>query len=225
MKPTDYKVIRTTSPPRYFSSLADAIDDSNLGLEETEIIPLYAGPDIPTGENTTDNLLKEIEQLNLLVALTREHPEQTDNITRQTNDARCAHYGCDNENQLQWKWRHIETLPEKFDHSECEAAILDAFIRQGGATVWAGDGSGCAMQIVEAVWQRMENAENKLKELQNKPEPVGNREIQKRIGELQDEIMSLTYKVLGNPTQSVTFVTPGAIFNPFSSAGNNYENK
>jgi hypothetical protein len=30
-----------------------------------------------------------------------------------------------------------------------------------------------------------ETAEDKLKELQNKPEPVSNREIQERIGELQ----------------------------------------
>jgi hypothetical protein len=217
-KPTEYKVVRTKSPPMYFESFSDAIDNSELGIEDTHIVPLYAGPIIPTKDQTNENLIKQVEELNLLVKLMREHPEQANNIIRQENDARCARYGCDDENQLQWKWRHVETLPAEFDYQECEAALLDAFIRQGGATVWCGDGSGCAMQIVEAVWKRMKAAEDKVKELQTpKLEPVGNQEIQNRIGELQNEIMALTYKVLGNPGQSVTFGPEGAIFNPWST--------
>jgi hypothetical protein len=75
-------------------------------------------------------------------------------VASKENDERCARYGCDNNNQLQWKWRNPKTLPDVFDIHEAEAALMDAFIRQGGAFVWHGDGSSCAAQIVEAVWNR-----------------------------------------------------------------------
>jgi hypothetical protein len=216
-KPSDYKVVRTSSPPRYFQSYTDACDDAARGLEDTEIIPLYTSNDV-----SNENLIKEIEQLNLLVKLLREHPDRVDEATYAANEARCAHYGCDNENQLQWKWRNVETLPQEFDYEECETALLDAFIRQGGARVWAGDGSSCATQIVEAVWKRMKIAEDKVKELQaKKEEPTTPRDIQARINDLQNEIMSLTYKIVGDPNQSVLIGPQGVIFNPFSTKSHN----
>jgi hypothetical protein len=77
-----------------------------------------------------------------------------DQQDRTDNDRRCAQYGCGEEDQLQWRWRDPKTLPTTFNIHEAEAALLDAFTRQGGAHVWSGDGSSCAAQIVEAVWKR-----------------------------------------------------------------------
>ena len=73
------------------------------------------------------------------------------------NMQRCTRFNS-TPNDLQWKWRHVDTLPKDFNIMEAEAAILDCFISQGGAHVWSGDGSSCAAQIVEAVWRRGEAA-------------------------------------------------------------------
>jgi len=165
-KPDLYKVVRTNSPPVYFQSYTDAVENADKGLDHTKIVPLYESAN---AEGKDDNLVREIEHLKTLIGLIKQNnPDRANDVTRLTNDARCAHYGCDNENQLQWKWRNVETLPAEFNYSECEAAILDAFIRQGGANVWPGDGSSCAVQIVEAVWKRMKTAEDKVKELEDK---------------------------------------------------------
>ena len=163
-KASDYKVVRENSPPRYFQSFTDACEDSDKGLEKTKIIPLYESKNA-SGE---DNLLTEISYLRTVIGLLKnDNKDHANDVTLLMNDVRCLRYGCNHENQLQWKWRNVETLPEEFDYMECEAAILDAFIRQGGANVWSGDGSACATQIVEAVWKRMKIAEDRIKELEN----------------------------------------------------------
>lgn len=103
-RPSDYKVVRTSSPPKYFQSYVDACDDAQSGLEDAQVVALYSSPNIDI---------------------------------------------------------------------------------------------------------------DRIKELQTPcPGPLGNQEIQKRIAELQDEIMALTYKVLGDPGESITSTN---IFNPFSS--------
>jgi len=71
-KPSDYKVVRTKSPPMYFESLSDAIDNAELGIEDTRIISLYSEPIIPKPEPTTEveieQRLKELEDE--IIALT-----------------------------------------------------------------------------------------------------------------------------------------------------------
>lgn len=58
--------------------------------------------------------------------------------------------------KLQAKWRNmpepIKELPKEFPWEEIEAALLDAFINEGSATAWRGDGSSCAVQIVHNMW-------------------------------------------------------------------------
>lgn len=80
---------------------------------------------------------------------------------KENNDRRCKQYGGPS---LQYRWRHPDTVPDYFNVMEAEAAILDAFISQGGAHVWSGDGSSCAAQIVQAVWQKKQREIDELKE-------------------------------------------------------------
>ena len=80
----------------------------------------------------------------------------------QDNNARCARFGSES-GKLQWRWRDPNTIPNEFNQWEAEAAILDAFVSQGGAHVWSGDGSSCAAQIVHAVWVKKQMEIDKLK--------------------------------------------------------------
>ena len=51
--------------------------------------------------------------------------------------------------ELQARWRFTEGLV--FNYAEVDAALLDAFVNMGGATAWCGDGSSCAVQIVQNI--------------------------------------------------------------------------
>lgn len=58
----------------------------------------------------------------------------------------------------------IRTFPMgEFPMREIEYAIVDALINEGGATAWCGDGSSCAVQIVENIW-RLAKAEIDLRD-------------------------------------------------------------
>lgn len=55
--------------------------------------------------------------------------------------------------ELQAKWRDAAQIPTEINWREVESALIDAFASQGG-TVWCGDGSGCAVQIVQTILSR-----------------------------------------------------------------------
>ena len=42
---------------------------------------------------------------------------------------------------------------EVFNMRDCETAILDALIHQGGIIAWNGDGVGCVSQMVETAYR------------------------------------------------------------------------
>ena len=46
-----------------------------------------------------------------------------------------------------------------------EAAILDALVNMGGATAWSGDGSSCAVQIIQNIIQERDTLRAELEEL------------------------------------------------------------
>src|SRR5262245_5856367 len=54
-----------------------------------------------------------------------------------------------NPGELQATYRGLLGEMPAFDYRICELALLDAFANEGGATVWHGDGSSCAVQIIE----------------------------------------------------------------------------
>lgn len=84
--------------------------------------------------------------------------------------------------------------PEKFAESptfpypEVDASLIDAFLR-GGATVWCGDGSSTATQLVKAVWEAFRDDAERYK-------------VIKDIGLLKEE--DLTWVLLKLKTQPET---------------------
>lgn len=73
------------------------------------------------------------------------------------------------ENSLQWQWRVDPNRP--WDYHAATTAVLDALVIQGGIVAWDGDGVGCVVQMIEAQWNRAEQAIEKCAQIVDKHKP------------------------------------------------------
>ena len=71
---------------------------------------------------------------------------------------------------LQFKWRTEKNLTRNY--MEIETAILDALVNMGGATAWSGDGSSCAVQIVQNIMAERDALKARVVELEQREEEL-----------------------------------------------------
>jgi hypothetical protein len=93
-------------------------------------------------------------------------PHRFDQDSREYNRQRCARYGSSPAN-LSSRWTSPDSIPDKIDHYECEAAILDALVTNG-ITAWSGDGSSLVTQIATALYRKgFSDGQNKAATVDN----------------------------------------------------------